>query len=556
MPTGAFPYDLPPQQVGPTFALPVAPPPLTMRTLWMSSRHQQSLAHSFHTMTMVPPVVTDWVADSGASNHTTFNVDKLTSVQPPLPTDPLSIVVGNGSSLPVTSVGNTALPGLFYFNNVLVTLNIIQNLVSVRRFTTDNWCSMEFDPFGLSVKDLSTRNVLTRCNSSGPLYMMRLPSRSALSPCAAPAAALVASVSTWHRRLGHPGVDALSKLSSDSSVICSRCSHDFCQACQLGRHTHMPFVSSTSRADNNFDLIYCDLWTSPVVSVSGYKYYLVILNDCSHFVWTFPLRVKSDTFSILLKFFAFVSTQFGRTIKVVQCDDDREFDNASSRAFFATHGVVLRMSCPYTSPQNGKAERTLRTINNMIRSLLFQASFPARYWVEELHTITYLLNRLPSKMIHAPCPYVALHGVAPSYEHLRVFGCACYPNLSAQAPHKLAPRSTRCVFLGYSADHKGYQCLDLSTINITVSRLVVFNEADFPFAASPRLTNDLDTFLQDDSPGAVPMPAPLPAPHIPLGFLPLAAASGQTSRPGIQTAPGTEAGGPTVSSGGQTTTGT
>jgi hypothetical protein len=337
----------------------------------MSSQHQQPLAHSFRTMTMVPTTITDWVADSGASNHTTFNVGNLTSVRPPLPTDPSSIVVGNGSSLPVTSVGNTALPGPFYLNNVLVTPNIIQNLLSVRRFTTDNWYSMEFDPFGLSVNDLSTQNVLTRCNSSGPLYTMRLPSRSAPSPCVALAAALVASTSTWHRRLGHPGIDTLSKLSSDSSVICSSRSYDFCHACQLGRHTRMPFTSSTSRVDNNFNLIHCDMWTSPVVSVSGYKYYLVILDDCSHFMWTFPLRVKYDTFYILLNFFAFVFTQFGRTIKVVQCDNGQEFDNVSSQAFFTTHGVVLRMSCPYTSPQNGKTERTLRTINNMIRSLLF-----------------------------------------------------------------------------------------------------------------------------------------------------------------------------------------
>jgi hypothetical protein len=68
--------------------------------------------------------------------------------------------------------------GLFYLNNVLVTPDIIQNLLSVHRFTTDNWCSMEFGPFGLSVKDLSTRNVITRCDSSGPLYTMRLPSHS------------------------------------------------------------------------------------------------------------------------------------------------------------------------------------------------------------------------------------------------------------------------------------------------------------------------------------------------------------------------------------------
>jgi transposase InsO family protein len=197
--------------------------------------------------------------------------------------------------------------------------------------------------------------VITRCNSSGPLYTMRLPSHPPSSPASAPSA-LVASTSTWHRCLGHPGVDVLSKLSHESNVVCSRCTHDICRGCQLDCHIRLPFVSSNFRADNNFDLIHCDLWTYPVVSVSGYKYYLVILDDHSHFVWTFPLRVKSDTFSTLSHFFAYVSTQFGRTIKAVQCDNGREFDNATSRAFFAIKGVLLRMSYPYTSPQNGKAE--------------------------------------------------------------------------------------------------------------------------------------------------------------------------------------------------------
>jgi hypothetical protein len=56
---------------------------------------------------------------------------------------------------------------------------------------------------------------------------------------------------------------------------------------------------------------------------------------------------------------------------------------------------------------------------------------PAHYRVEGLHTTTYLLNRLPCKAISASYPYVTLYGVAPSYEHLRVLNCVCYPNLSA-----------------------------------------------------------------------------------------------------------------------------
>ena len=38
-------------------------------------------------------------------------------------------------------------------------------------------------------------------------------------------------------------------------------------------------------------------------SASGYKYYLVVVDDFSHYSWTFPLRVKSETFPTLLHFF-------------------------------------------------------------------------------------------------------------------------------------------------------------------------------------------------------------------------------------------------------------
>jgi hypothetical protein len=153
-------------------------------------------------MALTPPAVTDWVTDSGALNHTTSDADNLTSVRPPTSTDPLSIIADNGSSLLVTSVGDSTLPDLFYLNNVLVILDIIQNLLSVRRFTTNNWCSIEFDQFDLSVNDLSTRNVITRCNSSGHLYTMHLPSHHAHSSHASAPSTLVASTSrpSWCRR--------------------------------------------------------------------------------------------------------------------------------------------------------------------------------------------------------------------------------------------------------------------------------------------------------------------------------------------------------------------
>jgi hypothetical protein len=104
--------------------------------------------------------------------------------------------------------------------------------------------------------------------------------------------------------------------------------------------------------------------------------------------------LKSDTFTTLTHFFAWVSTQFRRPVRALQCDNGREFNNHASRCFFLTNGVQLRLSCPYTSAQNGRAERMIRTTTNMIRFLLFQASLLASYWVEALYTATHLLNRL------------------------------------------------------------------------------------------------------------------------------------------------------------------
>jgi hypothetical protein len=153
---------------------------------------------------------------------------------------------------------------------------------------------------------------------------------------------------------------------------------------------------------------------------------------------------------------------------------------------------------PHVPPYNGKTKHIIRTINNVFRTLLIQVSLPGCYWVEGLYNAVYLLNRPPTKTISAACPHVALFGSAPSYEHLRVFGCTCYPNIAATAPHKLAPRSTQCIFLGDSVDHKGYHYLDLSTNRLIISRPVVFDEDSFPLATLPSLT-DLD-FLCESGP--------------------------------------------------------
>ncbi|XP_066354655.1 uncharacterized protein [Miscanthus floridulus] len=169
----------------------------------------------------LPSTNTEWYADSGAGSHMTAHSGILSSPWPPSLSGPSSVVVGNGALLPITSVGSYSFSmprRSLTLNNVLVAPNIIKKLISVRRFTTDNNCSIEFNPFGLSVKDLQTRCVIARCNSTGDLYPF-------FPPSSVPAlATAVPSITLWHRRLGHLGT--VSKLISSQAISCTKPKND------------------------------------------------------------------------------------------------------------------------------------------------------------------------------------------------------------------------------------------------------------------------------------------------------------------------------------------
>jgi histone deacetylase 1/2 len=320
----------------------------------------------------------------------------------------------------------------------------------------------------------------------------------------------------------------------------------------------LPFSSSHKIAHRAFELLHCDLWTSPVISNSGYKYYLVILDDHTHYAWTFPLRAKSEVLPTLICFHAYARTQFSSSIACLQTDNGKEFDNHALRSFLSSNGMILRLTCPYTSQQNGRAERVLRTLNDSIRALLFHAAVPATFWPEALATATYTLNRRPCRPRHNDTPYKLLYGHHPSYDHLRVFGCLCYPNLTATAAHKLAPRSVACIFLGYPPDTKGYRCYDPETNKVIVSRHVYFDEHVFPFrnrctpASPPASTTSDELFLpapvrttapRHSAPRLAPLPRPAQAPTAtpPPRSAPQTGANVPSTPPATTTTPSTPA---------------
>jgi hypothetical protein len=242
------------------------------------------------------------------------------------------------------------------------------------------------------------------------------------------------------------------------------------------------------------ELIFSDVWGPAPDSIGRNKYYVSFIDDYSKFTWIYLLKFKSDVFQKFHEFQNLVERLFNRKIIAIQSDWEGEYEKLNS--FFTKIGISHQVSCPHTHQQNGSAKRKHRHIVEVGLSLLARASMPLKFWDETFLAATFLINRTPSKVINFQTPIERLFSVKPHYSSLRIFGCACWPNLRPYNQHKLEFRSKECVFLGYSNMHKDFKCLDTRTGHIYISRDIVFDEDLFPFSklhdnVGARLTSEI-----------------------------------------------------------------
>ncbi|KAA8538352.1 hypothetical protein F0562_027825 [Nyssa sinensis] len=190
-------------------------------------------------------------------------------------------------------------------------------------------------------------------------------------------------------------------------------------------------------------------------------------------------EVVVEAFCCFLKFKCYAENLLNQKIKCLQSDGGGEFTYHPFCDFLQSNGIIHHMSCPHTPQQNGVAERKHRHVTETGLAMLAHAHLLLTYWVEAFNTAIFLINKLPTAVLHNQSPFQFLLNKSPDYSCIKVFGCICYPLLRPYNHHKLLFRSKKCIFLGYSSNHKGYRCLDPSTSRVYLSRHVIFDEAQF-----------------------------------------------------------------------------
>ena len=440
--------------------------------------HKDPMRYALHTAAAsFKPCTLDrtaWLIDSGASDHIACDLRYFIDwkrLQKPIP-----ITLGNQSSIQATCIGTIMLKlstgHTLKLQDALYAPDIGCNLLSVGKLTSGS-CKMTFQSGICQVLD-KTGACMSSCKRVNGMYKLHCQvmdktvlalqaAKSAISAAAAPTAAPTAAtlvppasplpLQVWHRRLGHLNGQSVKLLASGlaTEIAISRTpgGKPTCPPCLVGKQKEQIRRTPQNRASRPLELIHSDMGGPLPISLGGNRFFIIFVDDFSRMTWIFfmPTKSANDPFTAWTEFkrasaasTSAVSTSAASTsaastsaastmnasmsyrIARLRSDGGSEFNNADMQDDLRHLGIIWEPSAPYTQHQNGVSERTIQTLQNIARSMLFDAQVEVELWPEAMKTAAYLRNRFPTSALDKMTPYEAWFGRKPSLAHLDHLG--------------------------------------------------------------------------------------------------------------------------------------
>lgn len=417
---------------------------------------------------------TSLVVDSGATGHMTNDINLLSNIKH---SESNIQTAEKGASMKSSYSGDLESETCI-LNQVNYVPGLTKNLLSVSR-TTKGDASVIFTEDHVYVCRgqalVSEESIILKGERISELYYIDLKciKNKQVFLCQSDLDIFI----SWHRKMGHLGPHNLYKLQNMCTGVRFQISPKdlelICTVCAEANSIKLPHNTVRERAKKPLELLHIDLSgkISPATH-NNRNYYLLILDDYTHFIKVFLLTHKSQSADFIKQFVAESQRQLDTKVKKIRCDNGGEFICNNLKDWCEKKGIILDYTIPYCPQLNGKAERMNKTLGRRVRALLNDSELPQYMWGEAVYTAAYLINRSPTSTV-SKLPIEMWTQKPQDLSNIELFGTIAYAKINEYLK-KLDNRAKESVFVGYCPN--GYRLWDPLKRRIFVSRDVIFTD--------------------------------------------------------------------------------
>ena len=278
-------------------------------------------------------------------------------------------------------IGKISIPLLAYIDNILYVKGLKYILLSISQFC-DNGYIVSFNKNQCIVKTEYVKSFFT-ARQHNNLYEIDLIGLSQQN-----VTCLLSRQDdrcSWHKKLGHVNLKHISKLSKRDLVkrlpkIYWK-THLLYEACPQGKQIKTSFKSKDVVSTTQLlQLLHMDVFgPTRRLSLRGKKYGFVVIDDYLRYTWIYFLANKHESFKVFEILCKKVQNEKGFCISSIRNDHGTKFENAEFKSFYERSEIFLNFSSPRTPQQNEIVERKNRTLQEMVRTMLCEKSFPKHF---------------------------------------------------------------------------------------------------------------------------------------------------------------------------------
>jgi len=183
------------------------------------------------------------------------------------------------------------------------------------------------------------------------------------------------------------------------------------------------------------------------------------MENSTGFITATPIKSKGMVPDVLRARIKLLETLTGFKVKRVRHDGAKEYVSRDLQSWYEDKGFTSEKTAPYSSQQNGKAERANRYIMERVRADLLDAGAKGELWAEAVSSVIHMLNRSP-KAGQDVTPLEALTGIRADVNGFRVWRIRAWALKPKQQQRKLEPRTDVGRIVGYTVGGKANRILE------------------------------------------------------------------------------------------------